>query len=73
MFKTGNKILRSAFLPGRACTREITGKSMMKLRVFPVSKRLYQAMAVGTKEQIDDEDTMKDLTSFRLLAHAAVR
>ena len=45
----------------------------MKLRAFLVSQRLYQAMAVGTKERIDDEDAGKYPITFRLLAHEAVR
>ena len=55
--------------PGREFTIEIPGKGMMKLRAFLVRQRLYQVMAVGTNERIDQEDTGKYLTSFRLLTH----
>jgi len=55
--------------PGREFTIDIPGKGMMKLRAYLVRQRLYQIMAVGTKERIDHEDTAKYLTSFRLLAH----
>jgi hypothetical protein len=54
--------------PGREINVEIPGKGLMKLRVFMVHQRLFQVMAVGTKEKIEHEDTAKYLTSFRLLA-----
>ena len=53
--------------PGREFTIEIPGKGMMKLRTYLVRQRLYQIMAVGTNARIDSEDTVKYLTSFRLL------
>jgi serine/threonine-protein kinase len=53
--------------PGREIVIEVPGKGLMKLRAFMVRQRLFQVMAVGTKEKIDHEDTAKYLTSFRLL------
>jgi serine/threonine-protein kinase len=54
--------------PGREIVIEVPGKGIMKLRAFMVRQRLFQVIAVGTKEKIDHEDTIKYLTSFRLLA-----
>jgi hypothetical protein len=54
--------------PGREIVIEVPGKGIMKLRAFLVRQRLFQVLAVGTKEKIEHEDTAKYLTSFRLLA-----
>jgi len=54
--------------PGREIVIEVPGKGLMKLRAFLVRQRLFQVMAVGTKDKIDHEDTAKYLTSFRFLA-----
>lgn len=54
--------------PGREIVIEVPGKGLLKLRVFLVGRRMFQVMAVGTKEMIEHEDTAKYLTSFRLLA-----
>lgn len=53
--------------PGREIVIEVPGKGIMKLRAFLVRQRLFQVLAVGTKEKIEHEDTVKYLTSFRLL------
>jgi hypothetical protein len=53
---------------GREFIIEIPGKGLMKLRTFLVRQRLFQVMAMGTKEKIEHEDTGKYLASFRLLA-----
>ena len=54
--------------PGREIVIEVPGKGLMKVRAFLVGRRLFQVIAVGTKEKIEHEDTGKYLTSFRLLA-----
>jgi len=53
--------------PGREIVIDVPGKGLMKVRAFLVRQRLFQVLAVGTKEKIDHEDTAKYLTSFRLL------
>jgi len=54
--------------PGREIVVEVPGKGLLKLRVFLVGRRLFQVMAVGTREMVEHEDASKYLTSFRLLA-----
>lgn len=54
--------------PGREINVNLPDRGLMKLRVFMVRQRLFQVMAMGTKEIIEHEDTAKYLASFRLLA-----
>ena len=53
--------------PGREIVIEVPGKGLMKLRAFMVRRRLFQIIAVGTKEMVEHEDAGRYLTSFRLL------
>jgi serine/threonine-protein kinase len=54
--------------PGREFTIDVQGKGLLKARAFLVRQRMYTIIAAGTREKVEQGDTAKFLTSFRMLA-----
>src|SRR5207244_3119777 len=52
--------------PGRELHIEVEGKTAVRTRFYAVKNRLYQVLAVGTRELVFSKDTDRFLDSFKL-------
>jgi hypothetical protein len=52
--------------PGRELHIEVDGKTFVRTRLYAVKNRLYQLVAIGTKESVSSEDAERFLDSLDL-------